>query len=171
MFAFFSEYGEASQVLFNNNMGILHHALGKQHLACHYFQTALKEDIVLWQTVKKQDSSKSVGCSGSDAGPKAFVADDQYLYIRGGCKHHEITYNLGIALLHAGRAAEAFDCLIFAVRRYHRNARLWLRVAECCIAVHKGVSQTRRAIEPSQGSISLCRAMRWTLTCRRSKSL
>lgn len=46
-------------------------------------------------------------------------------------------YNLGIALLHAGRAAQAFDCLIVAVRRYHRNSSLWMRLAECSIMVHK----------------------------------
>ncbi|ENN80040.1 CCR4-NOT transcription complex subunit 10 [Dendroctonus ponderosae] len=131
----YNEYGESSKVLLNNNLGILHHALGKQHLASHYFQTALKEDISLWQAVKKQDSN------------------DQYLYIRGGCKHHEITYNLGVALLHAGRASEAFDCLIFAVRRYHRNARLWLRVAECCIAVHKGSNEVDFDVQKKQKSL------------------
>lgn len=70
---------------------------------------------------------------------KIFQSDDRPLYTRGGCKHHEIMYNLGVALLYAKRPAEAFDCLIFAVRRYHRNSRLWLRIAECCIAVHKQV--------------------------------
>lgn len=61
------------------------------------------------------------------------------LYTLGGSKYHELMYNLGISLLHAGRATQAFDCLIIAVRRYHRNSRLWLRLAECCISVHKEV--------------------------------
>lgn len=55
-------------------------------------------------------------------------------------------YNLGIALLHAGRAAQAFDCLIVAVRRYHRNSSLWMRLAECCIMVHKQVNICYRII-------------------------
>lgn len=65
------------------------------------------------------------------------------LYTLGGSKYHELMYNLGIALLHAGRATQAFDCLIIAVRRYHRNSRLWLRLAECCIRVHKEVNGTK----------------------------
>lgn len=58
-------------------------------------------------------------------------------------------YNLGIALLHAGRPLQAFDCLIIAVQRYHRNSRLWLRIAECCIQYHKPVSPNKNTIAPS----------------------
>lgn len=65
--------------------------------------------------------------------------EDKTLHVLGGSKYHELMYNLGIALLHAGRAAQAFDCLIVAVRRYHRNSSLWMRIAECCIMVHKQV--------------------------------
>lgn len=43
----FSEVGESSTVIFYNNMGAIHHAMGKPNLACHYFQKALKEDIAL----------------------------------------------------------------------------------------------------------------------------
>ncbi|KAL3288711.1 hypothetical protein HHI36_003146 [Cryptolaemus montrouzieri] len=114
----YSESGESSNVLFYNNMGVIHHVLGKPNLACHYFQLALKEDLALQEKLKKETEDKSI-------------------YIIGGSKYHELMYNLGIALLHAGRCAQAFDCLIIAVRRYHRNSRLWLRIAECCIQLHK----------------------------------
>lgn len=46
-------------------------------------------------------------------------------------------YNLGISLLYAGKPQQAFECLIVAVRRYHRNSRLWLRLADCCITAHR----------------------------------
>lgn len=59
------------------------------------------------------------------------------LLLMGGSRHHELMYNLGISLLHSGRPTQAFDFLIIAVRRYHRNCRLWLRLAECCIYTHK----------------------------------
>jgi len=55
-------------------------------------------------------------------------------------KKLEIKYNLGIALLHAGEPVLAFDFLTEAVRVYYMNPRLWLRLAECCIMVHKSVS-------------------------------
>lgn len=41
-----SEYGESSSVLIKNNMGAIHHGMGKPNLACHYFQMALKEDMI-----------------------------------------------------------------------------------------------------------------------------
>ncbi|XP_050295230.1 CCR4-NOT transcription complex subunit 10 isoform X2 [Anthonomus grandis grandis] len=119
----YTEYGESSRILIYNNLGILYHVMGKPNLACHYFQTALKEDIRNCQNLQKKD------------------VNDKQLYICGGSKYHELMYNLGVALLTAGRAAQAFDCLIICVRRYHRNSRLWLRIAECCIAVHKPSNQ------------------------------
>lgn len=61
------------------------------------------------------------------------------LYAMGCSRYHEIMYNLGIALLHANQVTQAFDCLITAVQKFHRNSRLWLRIAECCITLHKNV--------------------------------
>lgn len=39
-------------------MGVIHYAMGKPNLACHYFQTALKEDIRIFQNLQKKDDSK-----------------------------------------------------------------------------------------------------------------
>lgn len=44
-------------------------------------------------------------------------------------------------MLYAGKPQQAFECLIVAVRRYHRNSRLWLRLAECCITSHRGSNE------------------------------
>nr|CAH7758857.1 unnamed protein product [Callosobruchus chinensis] len=119
----YTDCGESSTVMFYNNMGAIHHAIGKHNLACHYFQMALKEDIHLCQSNAKKGS------------------DEKPLHMLGGSKYHELMYNLGIALLHAHRPVQAFDCLIVAVRRYHRNSRLWMRLAECCIMVHKETNE------------------------------
>lgn len=72
-------------------------------------------------------------------------------------KRYELLYNCGIQLLHIGRPLAAFECLIEAVQVYHANPRLWLRLAECCIAANKGVSA---AWVPS-----------WTLTLHPSSPL
>lgn len=53
---FLSDCGESSTILFYNNVGVLHHAMGKPNLACHYFQMALKEDIAVANTTKKDFS-------------------------------------------------------------------------------------------------------------------
>lgn len=60
------------------------------------------------------------------------------LHTMGFSRHYELLYNAGIQLLHAGRPLAAFDCLIETVQVYSTNPRLWLRLAECCIAVNKG---------------------------------
>lgn len=54
-------------------------------------------------------------------------------------KRAELLYNIGLSLLFAGRPAEAFECLIQAQNIYQTNPRYWLRLAECCIAVHQKV--------------------------------
>nr|XP_023025866.1 CCR4-NOT transcription complex subunit 10 [Leptinotarsa decemlineata] len=119
----YSDCGESSTLMFYNNMGVLHHAMGKPNLACYYFQTALKGDISNSQSGSKKDDN------------------EKPLYTLGSSKYHELMYNLGIALLHAGRPTQAFECLIVAVRRYHRNSRLWMRLAECCVMVHKETNE------------------------------
>lgn len=62
------------------------------------------------------------------------------LHTVGASKTKVLMYNLGVSLLHGGKPLQAFDCLTEAVQVYHMNPRLWLRLAECCIMVHKPVS-------------------------------
>lgn len=71
------------------------------------------------------------------------------LTIGSNCKY-EILYNLGVSLLHARKASEAFDCLMDAVQLHHRDPLLWLRLAECCIQVHKPV---RNRFSPTRLSV------------------
>ncbi|XP_063908299.1 CCR4-NOT transcription complex subunit 10-like [Zophobas morio] len=132
----YNECGESSDVMFYNNMGVIHHAMGKPNLACHYFQLALKEDMALTNCVKKDGKS-----------------EEKTLHILGGSKYHELMYNLGVSLLHAKRPTQAFDCLIIAVRRYHRNARLWMRLAECCIMTTKESNEVDFDIQKKQKEI------------------
>lgn len=132
----YNETGDSSTVLFYNNMGVIHHALGKPNMACHYFQKALKEDIALNANFKNSKTCKDFP---QTLCKRIHFLGEKTLYTVGGFRYHEIMYNLGIALLYAGRPVQAFDCLLIALRRYHRNSRLWLRIAECCIKAHKNV--------------------------------
>uniref|UniRef100_A0A7M4FTT7 CCR4-NOT transcription complex subunit 10 n=1 Tax=Crocodylus porosus TaxID=8502 RepID=A0A7M4FTT7_CROPO len=68
-------------------------------------------------------------------------------------KRYELLYNCGIQLLHIGRPLAAFECLIEAVQVYHSNPRLWLRLAECCIAANKGTSEQETKGLPSKKGI------------------
>ncbi|XP_040595569.1 CCR4-NOT transcription complex subunit 10 isoform X3 [Mesocricetus auratus] len=68
-------------------------------------------------------------------------------------KRYELLYNCGIQLLHIGRPLAAFECLIEAVQVYHANPRLWLRLAECCIAANKGTSEQETKGLPTKKGI------------------
>lgn len=49
---------------------------------------------------------------------------------------HILLYNLSLQQLFAGQPLAAFDSLMEVVQVYHANPRLWLRLAEACIAAH-----------------------------------
>lgn len=57
-------------------------------------------------------------------------------------RHFELLYNMGIQLLHCGKAMPAFDCLVEAVQVFRSNPHLWLRLAECCIMANRQVLYT-----------------------------
>uniref|UniRef100_A0A131XTM8 CCR4-NOT transcription complex subunit 10 n=1 Tax=Ixodes ricinus TaxID=34613 RepID=A0A131XTM8_IXORI len=94
--------------MYHNNVGCVHFYTGKPHLGCFSFDKALR---------------------AYHEGVKAGVFDNRMYY--------ELVYNLGVQNLHAGRYVAAFDCLVEAVRFQPTNARLWLRIAECCVYRHK----------------------------------
>ena len=61
------------------------------------------------------------------------------LHCLGMSRHFELMYNMGIQLLHCGKALPAFECLIEAVQMFQINPHLWLRLAECCIMAYREV--------------------------------
>lgn len=62
-------------------------------------------------------------------------------------RHFELLYNMGIQLLHCGKAMPAFDCLVEAVQVFRSNPRLWLRLAECCIMANRQNNDEDRKLE------------------------
>lgn len=115
--------GESVPVMYYNNLGCIHFYMGKYHLACHYAKKALTENTEAVQALVKKSSQRRTS---------------RPLHTMGFSRHYELLYNAGIQLLHAGRPLAAFDCLIETVQVYSMNPRLWLRLAECCIAANKG---------------------------------
>lgn len=102
-------------------MGLIHFHVRHYAMAVRFFQHALQFD---------QKATESLG---SDAPVHAI----------GASKQPEILYNLGIAMLHLQRPKEAFECFLIPLNYYHNNPKLWLRLAEACIMVHKEVSFSR----------------------------
>ncbi|XP_048509069.1 CCR4-NOT transcription complex subunit 10 isoform X2 [Athalia rosae] len=118
--------GESAAVLYYNNMACLHHAMGKPNLSCFYLQKALQENKTAVESVHVKDAD---------------ALSSQPLYTIGGNRHYELMYSLGVSLLHAGRAAQAFECFTEAAQQLHNSPRLWLRMAECCIYCHKPTNE------------------------------
>ncbi|KAK2500029.1 hypothetical protein MC885_019581, partial [Smutsia gigantea] len=136
----FMKTGECLRCMFWNNLGCIHFAMSKHNLGIFYFKKALQEnDNVCAQPSTGTDPSKKF--SGR---PMCTLLTN---------KRYELLYNCGIQLLHIGRPLAAFECLIEAVQVYHANPRLWLRLAECCIAANKGTSEQETKGLPSKKGI------------------
>uniref|UniRef100_UPI00358FC8C4 CCR4-NOT transcription complex subunit 10 isoform X2 n=1 Tax=Myxine glutinosa TaxID=7769 RepID=UPI00358FC8C4 len=117
----FMKTGECVPCMFWNNLGCVHHAMGKLHMSSFYFRRALQENDYATNQLAAQ------------------IEQDEKLPGRPLCTlladcHYEVLHNCGVLLLQTGRPLVAFECLVEAVQVYHSNPRLWLRLAECCIA-------------------------------------
>lgn len=111
--------GEDQNVCIANNMGLIHFSVKHYALAVRFFQQALIFDQKAIESVKKEHGSQFP------------------LHCLSSTKRQDILYNLGIALLYLQRPKDAFDCLLVPLNIYHKNPKLWLRLAEACIMVHK----------------------------------
>ncbi|XP_061442557.1 CCR4-NOT transcription complex subunit 10 isoform X2 [Rhineura floridana] len=137
----FMKTGECLRCMFWNNLGCIHFAMGKHNLGIFYFKKALQEN---------DNACAQLGTGGTDPGKK-FSGRPMCTLLTN--KRYELLYNCGIQLLHIGRPLAAFECLIEAVQVYHSNPRLWLRIAECCIAANKGSSEQETKGLPSKKGI------------------
>ncbi|XP_063160004.1 CCR4-NOT transcription complex subunit 10 isoform X2 [Candoia aspera] len=137
----FMKTGECLRCMFWNNLGCIHFAMGKHNLGIFYFKKALQEN---------DNACAQLGTGGPDPGKK-FSGRPMCTLLTN--KRYELLYNCGIQLLHIGRPLAAFECLIEAVQVYHSNPRLWLRIAECCIAANKGSLEQETKGLPSKKGI------------------
>ncbi|CAL4132768.1 unnamed protein product, partial [Meganyctiphanes norvegica] len=134
--------GPSLSIMYYNNLGLVHLSLGKPTLACLYLQKALQE-------VQREE----------DQGPPPSQEEPlshRSLYQLGSNVKPELYYNLGITLLHMNKPDKAFDFLLEVLQVHPRNPRLWLRLAECCIQVHKnGMNEDSMHRTPLQGTVGV----------------
>ncbi|XP_033119734.1 CCR4-NOT transcription complex subunit 10-like isoform X2 [Anneissia japonica] len=114
--------GECISAMYFNNISCVHFHLRKYNLGTYYARRAIQENLSAVQEIPKKQ-----GCELSGRPLKTLGMN----------RHFELLFNMGIQLLHAGQPLSAFDCLIEVVQIFPSNPRLWLRIAECCILVHK----------------------------------
>lgn len=117
----YRDNGEDYNTIVANNMGLIHFHVRHYAMAVRFFQHALQFD---------QKATES-------------LSTDAPVHAIGASKQPEILYNLGVAMLHLQRPKEAFECLLVPLNYYHNNPKLWLRLAEACIMVHKEVNETQ----------------------------
>ncbi|XP_051878822.1 CCR4-NOT transcription complex subunit 10 isoform X2 [Pristis pectinata] len=139
----FLSTGECVRCMFWNNLGCIHFAMGKHNLGIFYFKKALQENDVACVQLMGTGTSTDHGKKFSGRPMSSLLTNKRY----------ELLHNCGIQLLHIGRPLAAFECLMEAVQVYHSNPRLWLRLAECCIAANKGTSEQETRGLPSKKGI------------------
>lgn len=98
-------------------MGIIHLRVRHYAVAAKFFQNAISFDS------KFSSNLKNVP-----------------LHYLSAPRSREVLYNLGISMLHLRRPKEAFECFLIALKTYHKNPRLWFRLAEACIMFNEMVS-------------------------------
>ena len=128
---------------FFNNIGVLHFQLGSARLGSFYLARALDLSLSLYHTSGAMPLTRpSLSTFTSDCRP-------------------QLLYNNGLSRLWNGHPDTAFWCLQGAAALYTQDARVWLRLGECCVALHKASTQQQQqrrglgtASAPSQPSLS-----------------
>ncbi|KAK2708284.1 hypothetical protein QYM36_014028, partial [Artemia franciscana] len=115
----YSKTGMSYTVIYLNNLGCLFYNLGKTNLAALHFQKALIENQSLLKALPDGDAENRLAKI-----PLPLISANLYF---------EILYNLGVSLLHCGKAKEAFACFYDCRLKYKDDPQLWLRLAESCI--------------------------------------
>jgi len=114
--------------VFFNNLGCIHQLMQKSVLANIYFREAVSASA---KAVAGNSSVVRIATGEDRGGPPDTVVSKSWLDRRG-----EISYNLAVNMLMLGRNREAFVMFTTAMTP-RANPRVWLRLAECCIAMHQ----------------------------------
>mmetsp|Transcript_8395 Transcript_8395/g.23084 ORF Transcript_8395/g.23084 Transcript_8395/m.23084 type:complete len:778 (+) Transcript_8395:71-2404(+) len=102
--------------LYYNDLGCVHYSMKKYAAAAFYFDRALGENEVVCK-VKAGAGSPVV---------QPFACD----------RSCEMLYNKGLQLLLLGQPASAFGPLQRSLRKLYAWPRVWMRLGECCVALH-----------------------------------
>ncbi|KAK1316859.1 hypothetical protein QJS10_CPA05g01388 [Acorus calamus] len=124
--------------MFNNNLGCIHHQLGKHHTSIMYFSKALRYSSAL-------RSEKPLKLS-------TFSQDKSFL----------IMYNCGLQSLACGKPLLAARSFQKASTFFYNRPLLWLRFAECCLlALEKGLLRSTGASSTEEVKIHVVGAGKW----------
>lgn len=132
-------------VLFNN-ISLVHYSLQKYNLSSLYLERALNENRKFISSVKKESESNSKDDKDSQ---QSGELHKNLLGLSAMNRHYELLYNMGVTFLYSKQPVAAFECLSKVAPVFNQNARLWLRMAECCIMYASNTSKTSKSNESS----------------------
>ncbi|KAK1323354.1 hypothetical protein QJS10_CPA02g00227 [Acorus calamus] len=121
--------------MFNNNLGCIHHQLGKHHISSVYFLKALKYNSAL----RSEKNS-------------TFSQDKSFL----------IMYNCGLQSLACGNPLLGARFFQKASSFFFNRPLLWLRFAECCLlALEKGLLRSSGASSGDEIKVHVIGVGKW----------
>lgn len=125
--------------LYFNNIGCIHFQLKKYEAAKYYFARAIKENEAIYDV----------------AGPNGKTIREVRLgtFIRD--RRMEILYNTGLLHLLSGKPEIAFECFQGSSLMHYKDPRLWLRLAECCVACHAKIIEEKRVSTPNVNPVHI----------------
>eukprot|EP00929_Paragymnodinium_shiwhaense_P119283 TRINITY_DN91171_c0_g1_i1.p1 TRINITY_DN91171_c0_g1~~TRINITY_DN91171_c0_g1_i1.p1 ORF type:complete len:1053 (+),score=262.09 TRINITY_DN91171_c0_g1_i1:112-3159(+) len=175
---------DACAGLFYNNLGCIHFMMQKPSLATYYFNMALESEkrLVAMANTRQPAQSSLLGAKLGLVKP-GVLATRHWLDRRA-----EMWYNAGLQMLLTEKPQSALQCFENCIPIFRTWPRLWMRLAECCIEVHRQAtaagcsgatgwnrearcSMRSSGIDASSGEAKLCwgvqgvgKLRRWCLT-------
>lgn len=140
-----TDAGECLSAFYLNNMACVHFYLSRHHLGAYYLAKAIEENDSALNGFPPLDRGKLlwygllIPLSHTPLSLLATPLSGRPLSVLGVNCRHILLYNLGLQQLFADQPLAAFDSLLEVVQVYHANPRLWLRLAEACMATHNKV--------------------------------
>ena len=127
--------------LYTSNMGCINLMLGKPNHGVLYFERALTQhtQCITSNIMQQEICTKAVKMLHQTKRSEEanFLRSQTRKDVLLRIKQNEISYNLGVAHLHAGNFKKAFETLLPTVKVFGSvSASLWLHLAECCIIAY-----------------------------------
>jgi len=132
--------------LYYNNYGCIDIQQKQFYFAGYHFNKALSENQQLCRLVKSKQPNDhhSIGSTKSRSAPKGSLAFRKD-------RRAEILYNSGVRLFLMRKLELACACFYEAVQLINNRPTIWLRMAECCVALH--LQKRRKAQEKYENEL------------------
>jgi len=159
---------EACASVFYNNLGCIHFMMRKPNLATFYFQKALQSFQPPSSATGAASPSRGGGADKDGGRHSSLLAGKLGLVSPGVAatrhwldRRAEVAYNAGLQMLMSEKPAAALKCFEQCISVFPSWPRLWLRLAESCIEIHRqqlilapGMAGEARNLESSMGACS-----------------